>query len=80
MAHKQVLFRSAAREKVLSGATHIGRCHSRNVGTEIEVGAHCKEMGRAGVARHVSSGRDPQGRHGRARDGHVRQSTQRRNH
>ena len=47
MAHKQVLFRSAAREKILRGATQLGRRRARHLGPEIEIGADPEEMGHA---------------------------------
>jgi hypothetical protein len=34
MAHKQMLFRSAAREKILRG---VGGCRARSVGPEIQM-------------------------------------------
>ena len=47
MAHKQVLFRSAAREKILRGATQLADAVRVTLGPEIEVGPDPEEMGRA---------------------------------
>ena len=47
MAHKQVLFRSAAREKILRGTQPTRRRHTRDVRSEIKVSPDREEMGRA---------------------------------
>jgi hypothetical protein len=47
MPHKQVLFRSAAREKILSGRDAARRRRARDARPAVEVGADRKEMGRA---------------------------------
>ena len=47
MAHKQVLFRSAAREKVLRGATQLADAVRITLGPEVQVRADPEEVGRA---------------------------------
>ena len=45
MAHKQVLFRSAAREKILRGATQLADAVRVTLGPRSKVGADREEMG-----------------------------------
>ncbi len=47
MAHKQVLFRSAAREKILRGATHIGGRRPRHARAPVQIGLDRERNGSA---------------------------------
>ena len=47
MAHKQMLFHSAAREKILRGASLLADAVRVTLGPEVEIGPDRKEMGRA---------------------------------
>ena len=47
MAHKQVLFRSAAREKILRGATQLADAVRVTLGPAVQIGADREEMGGA---------------------------------
>ncbi len=47
MAHKRVLFRSAAREKILLGATQLADSIRVTLGAPVQSGADRKEMGSA---------------------------------
>ena len=47
MPYKQVLFRSAAREKILRGVTQLTGCRPRDSRAAIEIGADREKVGRA---------------------------------
>ena len=47
MAHKQVLFRSAAREKILRGAAPARRCRSRDARAAVKSRPDREKVGRA---------------------------------
>ena len=74
MAHKQILFRSAAREKILRGATQLADAVRVTLGPTIEVGADREEVGRADRVqrwRHHRQGIRPQGPGGESRRPHA---------
>ena len=70
MPHKQVLFHSAAREKVLRGASLLADAVRVTLGPKIQIGAYPEELGRTHRLqrrRHHRQGIRPQGPRGKSR-------------